>query len=155
KINSPKGTAFLAVDDLAINRGECPQQRDTFRCDDNEIIPWDKVCDFVEDCKSGSDESNCGNCDFFSFCTWKPQLNSKTNQAAWSLQPNQVSPHDKTNGRGKFVKLSLLPVQVFLVYEDEHDLISVEMGNSAPSCEIQFCYTTSQYALLSVLVTID
>ncbi|XP_040066430.1 MAM and LDL-receptor class A domain-containing protein 2 [Ixodes scapularis] len=78
------GAAYIAIDDVSFSKGcrayhgvlpgppstpaptkppTCPS--DQFTCGTSETcIPANKVCDFKEDCMDGSDEKNCGACDF-------------------------------------------------------------------------------------------
>ncbi|XP_040066399.1 MAM and LDL-receptor class A domain-containing protein 2 [Ixodes scapularis] len=69
--------AFLAIDDLLVDEKLCKNMvpgsevLDNFTCGNGDTIPTSKVCDFVKDCKDGSDEVDCGACDFKkSTCGW-------------------------------------------------------------------------------------
>uniref|UniRef100_V5H852 Putative thyroid hormone-induced protein b n=1 Tax=Ixodes ricinus TaxID=34613 RepID=V5H852_IXORI len=70
-------SAFLAIDDLLVDEGQCKDMvpgsgvLDNFTCSNGDKISTNKVCDFVKDCKDGSDEVDCGACDFKkSTCGW-------------------------------------------------------------------------------------
>ena len=71
KVTLGASTGHLALDDIMVftNR-ECPKvdeyfhQFKYFYCGNGQYIPWDKVCNFIKECKSGQDELNCADCDF-------------------------------------------------------------------------------------------
>ncbi|UJR31098.1 hypothetical protein I4U23_018606, partial [Adineta vaga] len=57
----------LAIDDLSIRSGTCQSTtppQNMYKCLDGTLIPKNKVCDFIVDCKGGDDERSCGNCTF-------------------------------------------------------------------------------------------
>ncbi|GFN85250.1 MAM and LDL-receptor class a domain-containing protein 2-like [Plakobranchus ocellatus] len=59
----------IALDDVALTSGLCTKTPADFLCDNTTAIPYNKVCDFREDCpvSGGSvaaDESHCGVCTF-------------------------------------------------------------------------------------------
>lgn len=61
---------LIAIDDILLDSGAC--QVDAFVCEDGTKLSYDKVCNFIKDCKNGLDEVNCGNCNFETgkFCNW-------------------------------------------------------------------------------------
>ncbi|XP_014680991.1 PREDICTED: MAM and LDL-receptor class A domain-containing protein 1-like [Priapulus caudatus] len=65
----------IAIDDLLTTSGSCHSGTGqvTFNCNNQArlTIPSEKVCDFIEDCPNGADESNCGQCNFErDSCSW-------------------------------------------------------------------------------------
>jgi hypothetical protein len=61
----------IGLDDVVFEGCEDTPDSQTFTCDNGNIIAAHKVCDFVKDCVDGSDEKNCGTCDFEnSTCGW-------------------------------------------------------------------------------------
>jgi hypothetical protein len=53
----------LALDDLKITSGAlCPDPGTAcfFKCQNNTCLPQSKVCNFVNDCANGEDETQCG-----------------------------------------------------------------------------------------------
>ena len=58
----------IAIDDVVFEN--CAEN--VFICGDGTVISDTKQCDFKNDCADGSDEKNCGTCDFeTSTCGWK------------------------------------------------------------------------------------
>ena len=66
-------TVPIAVDDVHLERGECPPDPSTvFNCDDGSTVPIETVCNMKPDCPDGSDEKECGACDFENGeCGWE------------------------------------------------------------------------------------
>ena len=58
--------------------------RNDFHCGSGECVQKVKVCDFIKDCKDGSDESSCGACDFETDDTNCGWLYSSTGSLEWS-----------------------------------------------------------------------
>lgn len=67
-----KALTMVAIDDIQLTYGSC-DYTSTFTCTDKKSkISSDKLCNFYKDCADGSDEKNCGECDFESGnCGWK------------------------------------------------------------------------------------
>lgn len=67
---------------------------DKFECKSSlACIDLNKVCNFVSDCWDGSDEAECGECDFEkSECGWKDDMN---NEFRWI---RKRAPSDNLNG---------------------------------------------------------
>ncbi|KAI8780792.1 MAM and LDL-receptor class A domain-containing protein 2, partial [Biomphalaria glabrata] len=66
-------------------RPTCPY---SFACGSSECVPLVKVCDFVANCKDGSDEALCGPCNFESgLCGWSY---ASTGHFKWSLSTQTV-----------------------------------------------------------------
>src|SRR5699024_10698240 len=53
------GSSSIAIDDIKLTVGECDYKG--VRCETGNLVPVEKVCDFVKDCPSGLDEVGCGN----------------------------------------------------------------------------------------------
>ena len=72
---------------------ELCDSKDYFWCNSNKKIEWTNVCNFVKDCPDGSDELNCGNCDFESGnCSYSIHNSIDQNQFNWRLGDSQVGP---------------------------------------------------------------
>lgn len=55
---------ILAIDDIELSHDSC-KNAIQFRCDNgNKLINTEQVCNFYKDCADGTDELNCGTCDF-------------------------------------------------------------------------------------------
>ena len=72
-----------------------PDDCSTVRCKNNEsqsiCLTVDQMCNFVKDCADGSDEKNCGDCNFDdgTLCEWS----SSSSRKHWKNQmPASVSP---------------------------------------------------------------
>ena len=50
-----------AVPQISTTPGPC---NDRFQCESGECVPMDRVCNFVNDCMDGTDETMCAECDF-------------------------------------------------------------------------------------------
>ncbi|KAL1485684.1 hypothetical protein MTO96_047254, partial [Rhipicephalus appendiculatus] len=91
-ISGTNQQSFVALDDILVSEEDCPEERELptpdFECGDGKTVPFESVCDFVHDCKDGSDERKCGDCDFKSdSCGWN--LNDVRNRAttSWHVVP--------------------------------------------------------------------
>ena len=96
-VKSSDSTQAIAIDDTSFDKGcvvdnsgvilptatsttttKNPCAPSGFQCVSNGLcIPTTKVCDFVKDCQDGSDEINCGSCDFEkTTCGWYDAVGS-------------------------------------------------------------------------------
>ncbi|XP_064478697.1 MAM and LDL-receptor class A domain-containing protein 1-like isoform X2 [Ornithodoros turicata] len=69
---SDKATSAIALDDVTVTAGSCAPTTALTSCGDGKsFVNASQVCDFKEDCPSGEDEKNCGECDFENgTCGW-------------------------------------------------------------------------------------
>lgn len=59
----------VAIDDIMISEGQCDNKG--LLCENGITIDADRICNFINDCPSGLDELNCGDCNFeFDMCGW-------------------------------------------------------------------------------------
>jgi hypothetical protein len=108
-----------------------------------QCVPLSNVCDFINFCSDGSDESNCGQCNFENgLCGWQDMSSGKY---AWERHngstPSPVSgpSSDHTYGPNKVGNYMFIDSGKgnFL---GNADLVSPVYGNLASTCEIQFAY---------------
>jgi outer membrane biosynthesis protein TonB len=74
--DDPNEVIHMHLDDLSIQRGECPNPRKQFPCGDvaNSYVYSAQVCDQTIDCPNGADEKNCIDCDFrSSLCGYRDE----------------------------------------------------------------------------------
>ncbi|RWS26663.1 MAM and LDL-receptor class A domain-containing protein 2-like protein, partial [Leptotrombidium deliense] len=147
--------AFVALDDLSLTP-ECFRDETTITttttetaidkqcirtCDVDRCLNESQICNFVNDCKDGSDEVNCGDCNFEdTLCDW---TNVGTEQ--WFLvnsnrfQNNKLIPSEDATGSesGSFIVLQSIDDN-----RDEQNAIlrSPTLRNLKSLCYIQFSY---------------
>ncbi|KAL1463961.1 hypothetical protein MTO96_043100, partial [Rhipicephalus appendiculatus] len=102
-ISGSNQQSFVALDDILLSEEDCPEERELptpdFECGDGKTVPFESVCDFVHDCKDGSDEGKCGDCDFKSdSCGWN--LDDVRNRAttSWHVVPIGSVPRSPPTG---------------------------------------------------------
>ncbi|GIX75939.1 MAM and LDL-receptor class A domain-containing protein 2 [Caerostris extrusa] len=63
----------IALDDIEVTNKKCYEvPNDAFDCRDGTHVNASKVCDFEQDCPSGEDEVDCGECNFeIGDCGWR------------------------------------------------------------------------------------
>lgn len=62
-----QANTVIALDDIELSDSACAVNNQ-WRCANKQLIHVDQVCNFVKDCSDGSDETNCGTCDFENNC---------------------------------------------------------------------------------------
>ncbi|CAF1046788.1 unnamed protein product [Didymodactylos carnosus] len=157
-LNGGGTNGFIAVDDLSFSSqcvGGTPSlpfgtqpngtttspKPCTYRCDDGTCIGQEKVrlerCDFINDCRNGEDEVNCGPCDFEqSQCGWNDDSTgyyvwAKRKASAITLMPADLTTN-LTNG-------SVMTVASGAgTYAGSSRLVSERIASTAASCEVMF-----------------
>lgn len=108
-----------------------------------QCVPVVNVCDFINFCSDGSDEANCGQCNFENgLCGWQDMSSGKY---IWERQ-NKTTPSivsgpnaDHTYGTSKIGNYIFVDSSkgTFL---GNADLVSPVYGSLASTCEIQFAF---------------
>uniref|UniRef100_A0A090XCS1 Putative mam domain protein n=1 Tax=Ixodes ricinus TaxID=34613 RepID=A0A090XCS1_IXORI len=159
--------AYIAIDDVSFSKGcrayhgalpdppstpaptkppTCPS--DQFNCATSETcIPVSKVCDFKEDCMDGSDEKNCGACDFsIDLCGLKSD--DPDGRFTW----NRTSAQDVTKNPSRDVGLPKTdsnndPQGFYCAYRETNEddpqglvnsLVTPRLGEIAHPCTVTF-----------------
>lgn len=153
--------SVVAVDDISFSLG-CSNVNDTlpvtlsttsstttfacgsddFYCDDNECISADSVCNFIEECSDGSDESMCAQCDFEeNMCGWTDE---SLGDYFWYRQYPTVV------GRNETVMEVLKRIG-----GQTHECImtSVSLGPADPTCVVAFYYYKHNLDILPKTIT--
>ena len=115
-----------------------------FQCaNSRQCIPQEKVCDFINYCSDGSDESNCGICQFETgLCGWQDM---STGLYAWERHngttPSPVSgpSSDHTFGSGKVGNYMFVDAAKG-TFTGRADLVSPLYGALGSQCTIQFAF---------------
>ena len=105
-----------------------------------QCVPTSKVCDFLLFCSDGSDEMNCGNCDFEqSLCGWQDM---SAGQYAWDRHNGSTSSgprSDHTYGSTKVGNYAFIDAGTG-TFSGRADLVSPAYGNLASTCEMHFAF---------------
>ena len=118
---------------------------DSFLCGDGSFVSKDKVCNFIQDCATGLDELNCGDCDFeTSSCAWIDDSDGdlvwERGQAGSASVTGPPVDHTLGNPNGWYIFVAANKGDIF----DFADLVvDKDLGPSNPSCEIEFYYHMS------------
>ncbi|XP_045625135.2 MAM and LDL-receptor class A domain-containing protein 2 [Procambarus clarkii] len=149
---------IIALDQVKINPNSCTNGTIpdcAIFCDANKCIKPDQMCNFVQDCSQGQDESFCGyNCTFEladgDHCTWS---NVATDgDLSWTLHQGQEtnnsygpsSDHTLETSKGHYVAVSPRT-------SDNRDFsspifMSPNLYNSAAECRMIFWYVAYEVA---------
>eukprot|EP00795_Rhopilema_esculentum_P012712 gene12712-3431_t len=149
---APSTTPKPTTTPCASNQFYCPG--------DATCIEAKKRCDYNADCKDGSDEANCGNCNFEKdSCGYK---DSSTGKVMWGRASPALSPVvDPTGqGRGPQTDNTKKTDQGYLMRTIEGSgtlnryavLRSPMLSKTGPNCALEFYYymNETQYSWLSV-----
>lgn len=111
--------------------------------DGHQCVPVAKICDFMNHCSDGSDEMNCGQCDFESgLCGW---LDASAGLYAWERHNGSTTGTvsgpsvDHTTGQatGNYV---FIDGSKGGTISDNADLVSPTYGALGSNCKIQFAF---------------
>ena len=135
----------IGLDDIVFeNCAEVtPDPDETFDCGDGSLLSTSKVCDFIRDCATGSDEMVCGNCDFEnSFCNWFDPGTGNTNWnriQAGNAIINQGPLVDNTFGNS-FGWYAYVPSGQGGSDAIANLIVDKNLGPSGPTCDVEFYY---------------
>ncbi|XP_055957690.1 MAM and LDL-receptor class A domain-containing protein 1-like [Patella vulgata] len=140
----------IAVDDIIVAPGQCANITPVdapYKCANGDSIFLSQVCDFSQDCKDGSDEKYCGNCDFEKDqCKWTDQ--SKGSSSWYRGQNGSISSID-----GPGIDHTFGNQTGYYMFTSYYNAQSVSLGilqsprlqNSFSTCQIQFYYFVNTY----------
>ncbi|XP_022097778.1 MAM and LDL-receptor class A domain-containing protein 1-like isoform X1 [Acanthaster planci] len=115
-------------------------QPDEFACGSGTCVSLSSVCDGTNDCADGSDEANCGNCNFESDqCAWLAIDNGRyrwTRQQAGSTSSAAAPSTDHTSGTGYFMFVD----STNGTFQTSAILQSPTLGSVGARCEMNFWY---------------
>lgn len=132
KIRLPNGTKSIPT--------PSPCHSGLFQCKNSECLLQSQVCDFSKNCKDGSDEDICGNCDFeeLNNCGWKDE---STGRFVWQKHegdsPGKFGPkkdHTTQSIAGKY----LMVLGAKGVFETQAILETRPFGATSPTCQAEF-----------------
>ena len=128
---------------------------DDFRCSTSTLacIKQSQVCDFTPNCADGSDEVNCGPCDFESgLCGWSDKSSGifswKRNKANTTLN-GPTTDHTSTTGFFANVGSGLG------IFYESANLVSPKLPNSSDVCLMNFFYYTDGEKVGSLKLRIE
>ncbi|OTF71156.1 MAM and LDL-receptor class A domain-containing protein, partial [Euroglyphus maynei] len=141
----------IAIDDIMISEGEC---QNGLLCENGITIDENRICNFINDCPSGLDETDCGDCDFETeMCGWINTAKTEWKNLPWErvkvdeLQMvNSYAPKMDGSSKkdGHFVMMR--PQGPLPTGEDRSEMASnyfkprFYMKNSYKTCELHFDY---------------
>ncbi|KFM70445.1 MAM and LDL-receptor class A domain-containing protein, partial [Stegodyphus mimosarum] len=158
---------YIAVDDVSFNHKCVPQiipiptappvlstptptkrcQYGEFSCaSKDECIPMAQKCDFKEDCKDGSDEHFCGQCDFHedmcglvNVATWSSYKWQRKHAEDFSLSQNTTVPTTDSQGNpeGYF---AVLTGKQSGYYSYGSTMRTPPLGAMSHACKLEFFY---------------
>lgn len=142
---------LIAIDDIIIEKGACSSNQ--YTCFNGTVIPSSKICDFVKDCSDGSDEHDCGDCNFESgncgWTDWKTpdfKISSADSLSKKDSSAPNADADGKTSGHYLYIQGSggLGVSQVALNYNSQSNWHK----KAYKTCSMQFDYfinTTDKY----------
>jgi hypothetical protein len=155
----------IAIDDLFFSKSDCtniattPSPSKVFDCGDNTTIVESKVCDFIRDCGTGLDETNCADCDFeMSTCRW---VESSTGDLQWqriqagrSKATGPQVDNTKKTGYGWYMFADTRNGNYY--FDDAHLILNRDLRPSSTTCEIEFYYyLKDSYDSINVIVLVN
>ncbi|KAK3727128.1 hypothetical protein RRG08_048229 [Elysia crispata] len=118
-----------------------------YRCDDGTCLNYwlVKRCDFENQCPDGSDEKNCGTCDFETgLCGWHDEslgtLSWQSRASSQSREPSSDATRD-TEGEGHYL---LLKTHSAGVVRSPALLLSPSLDKTDPACHLSFSFYTNR-----------
>ena len=164
--SNPESTSSdIAIDDIAVKKGLCDGNNQTedpyFHCPAFNNIPKKDilkqlVCDFKKDCPDGSDELNCGNCDFElgKNCSYLRDIQQDPNGFNWRLGNSQVGPRTGYLGSNGYYYASRF--NGFYSNNQTASLYSPVIQSCAVEGSVSFAYyLSSQTASLKVQIWLE
>jgi hypothetical protein len=148
----------LGIDDFNLYDKPCKDvtaadddKNKKFTCKDGNVIPADKVCNFIQDCADGDDEQVCADCSFeSSTCQYKDESYGELAWYRTQAQQSQNGPTidhttQTTQGYYMYVQTSKGVDYAFATLSLNQDL-----KPCASSCEIEFfahmvCHFSSRF----------
>ncbi|GFO12044.1 MAM and LDL-receptor class a domain-containing protein 1-like [Plakobranchus ocellatus] len=148
--------SFLGLDDISVSNCELSTsdvlpvgkivltpscKKSEFMCDDGSCLDRQGVhfCDSVNDCVDGTDEKNCGPCDFEDgLCDWHDESLGIFSWVLQSSTQHEQPDRDATKnvmGEGHFL---LLQTHGAGVVKNDALLVSPPLNGSDPSCQLSF-----------------
>ncbi|CAF0808194.1 unnamed protein product, partial [Brachionus calyciflorus] len=123
-----------------------------FRCSDGKCIDQNQICNFINDCRNGEDESNCGSCNFESdYCGW---YDNSFGSHIWNRTTalNYNIPNDNTIKTNQGYLMSYETVQG--AFSGITRLFSPKFGQTGMNCEFDFYYYKIDDSPKSVLFSL-